>query len=132
MNNGKKNGKLKPKVIDTGDSFPIIDDEKDVSDSREVALHGWKVSESGEYLGRWPQCPHCKKYIEKLKVRGVDVDLLDRDVVSPKGKINDEIILEKSKATKDETISLFDVRFLFFMARNYNVSSEISSRVPAQ
>jgi len=28
--------------------------------------------------------------------------------------------------------SLFDVRFLFFMARNYNVSSEISSRVPAQ
>ena len=29
-------------------------------------------------------------------------------------------------------LSLFDVRFLFFMARNYNVSSEISSRVPAQ
>jgi len=33
---------------------------------------------------------------------------------------------------KDNSISLFDVRFLFFMARNYNVSSEISSRVPAQ
>jgi len=104
MGNGKKNRKPKPKVIDTGDSFPIIDDEKDISDNREVARHGWKVAEDGEYLGRWPKCPHCGKYIEKLKVRGVDVDLLDRGVVGEKGKINNEIILEKLKATKDETI----------------------------
>ena len=103
MGNGKKkNGKEKPKIIETGDSFPIIDDEKDISDNREVARHGWKVAEDGEYLGRWPKCPHCGKYIEKLKIKGVDVDLLDRDAVSPKGKINNEIILEKLKATKDE------------------------------
>jgi len=39
----------------------------------------------------------------------------------------------KSISKRDKSIfSLFDVRFLFFMARNYNVSSEISSRVPAQ
>ncbi len=108
MGNGKKkNGKQKPKVIDTGDSFPIIDDEKDISDNREVARHGWKVSEGGEYLGRWPTCPFCKKYIEKLKIRGVDVDLLDRGVVSEKGKLNFQSVAQATDdkpKVKDETI----------------------------
>ena len=106
MNGKKKNGKEKPRIIETGDSYPIID-EKDISNPEEVAKHGWKVAENGEYLGRWPVCPHCGKYIEKLKIRGQDVDLLDRDIVSEKGKINYKLIMEKSaeksKAIKDET-----------------------------
>lgn len=105
--NGKKNGKQKPKIIETGDSYPIIDDEKQISDPKEVARHGWKVSESGEYLGRWPVCPHCKKYIEKLKVRGIDVDLLDRGVVNEKGKLNFSAVAQTADdkpKVKDEIV----------------------------
>ena len=110
MGNGKKkNGKEKPQVIETGDSFPIIVDGKNISDPRDVKKHGFKIAENGGCLGRWPKCPHCGKYIEKIKIRGNDVDLLDRDIISEKGKINYELIAEKhtdnkSKAVKDETI----------------------------
>ena len=56
---------------------------------------------------------------------------LDEKMTAWKEEIEKTKMLAAQKS-EEADLSLFDVRFLFFMARNYNVSSEISSRVPAQ